>query len=90
MFLSQGTGLPGEIHAPGTRNQNLGDVRSHLSSTKKSLWGSEQASPTLRASVSPIVFKIPSSFVILKHKGFQASEEASGHKQWLLEAGSGK
>lgn len=69
---------------PGTRNQNLGDVRSCLSSASKSVCGSGQASPTLQASVSPVVFKIPSSFVVLKHEGFQTSKEATEHEQELL------
>lgn len=40
--------------------QNLGDVTSGLSSASQSLGGSGQASPTLWASVSPVVFQIPS------------------------------
>lgn len=57
---------------------------------EKSLCSSEQASLTLQASVSPVVFKILFSFVILKHEGFQASEEAAGQEQQLPEAGSGE
>ena len=34
--------------------------------------------------------KIPSSSVVLKHKGLEVSEEASGHGQKVLEAGSGR
>lgn len=75
---------------PETRKQTFGDVRSHLSSANKSPCGSEQTSPALRDSVSPVVFKIVSSFAVLKHKGLRASEEATEQEQKLLEAGSGK
>lgn len=75
---------------PGTRSQNLGDVSSRLGSARESLCGSAQASPSLWTSVSPVVFKIPSSSVALKHKGLQSSEEAAGHEQKLPEAGSGR
>lgn len=47
------------------------------------------ASP-LPGRLSPVGFTIPSSSVVLKHKGPEASEEASGHRQKVLEAGSGR
>lgn len=75
---------------PETKNQTFGDVRSHLSSANKSPCGSEQTSPALRDSVSPVVFKIVSSFAVLKLKGLRASEETTEQEQKLLEAGSGK
>lgn len=75
---------------PETGNQTFGAIRSHLNTANKSLCGSEQTSPALGASVSPVVFKIISSFAVLKHKGLQASKEATEHEQKLLEAGSGR
>lgn len=47
------------------------------------------ASP-LPGPLPPVGFKILSSSVVLKHKGLEASEEASGHRQKVLEAGSGR
>lgn len=41
------------------------------------------ASP-LPGPLPPVSFKIPSSSVVLKHKGLEASEEASGHGQKVL------
>lgn len=80
---------------PETRKQTFGDVRSHLSSANKSPCGSEQTSPALRDSVSPVVFKIVSSFAVLKHKGLRASQrggyraraEASGGGFWEMRLG---
>lgn len=79
---------------PGTGNQTHGDARAHLSPVRESPCGPGQASPLLQASVSTVVFKIPSSSVILKHRGPQTSEEAQGMGRsfwsWVLGGEAGR
>lgn len=45
---------------------------------------------SFQAPVSPLVFKIPSHSVVLKHRGLQTREEAAGHEHKLPEVGSGR
>lgn len=49
-----------------------------------------RAGSCLSGPVSLEVFKIPSSSVVLKYKVLEASEEAAGQEQRVLEAGSGR
>lgn len=62
-------------------------VRSRLSSVGL-LCGSRGPAP--HEPLSPVGFKIPSSSVVLKHKGLEASEKLLGMGRKFLEAGSGR